>query len=167
MEMNHKLFDECSQKYKVEKQKEKEKLRDRDSAWTKIESKARQNPNVSPHAALRPARNALSVQYKNYASSQPELYRPNDNDDDDGGAANITAKEIEQEAKEVRTDDECEPQPSFGFAFQASRTLQKGKPTVRRKSELPHDYSTLNALEKHKRPNDFLSSSAEANFNAQ
>jgi serine/threonine-protein phosphatase 2A regulatory subunit B' len=47
MEMNHKLFDECSQKYKIEKQKEKDKLRDRDSAWTKIESKARQNPNVS------------------------------------------------------------------------------------------------------------------------
>ena len=46
MEMNHKLFDECSSKYKIEKQKEKEKLRDRDSAWTKIESKARQNPSV-------------------------------------------------------------------------------------------------------------------------
>lgn len=41
------------------------------------------------------------VQYKNFASNQPELYRPNDNDDDDVGAANITAKEIEQEAKEV------------------------------------------------------------------
>jgi serine/threonine-protein phosphatase 2A regulatory subunit B' len=47
MEMNHKLFDECSQKYKVEKQKEKEKLHERDSAWVKIESKARQNPNVN------------------------------------------------------------------------------------------------------------------------
>ncbi|MHC5720107.1 MAG: hypothetical protein ACYTX0_50770 [Nostoc sp.] len=47
MEMNHKLFDECSQKYKLEKQKEKDKLRDRDSAWTKIESKARQNPSVN------------------------------------------------------------------------------------------------------------------------
>ena len=46
MEMNHKLFDECSQKYKVEKQKEKDKLRDRESAWMKIESKARQNPHV-------------------------------------------------------------------------------------------------------------------------
>jgi serine/threonine-protein phosphatase 2A regulatory subunit B' len=47
MEMNHKLFDECSQKYKLEKQKEKEKLHDRDTAWMKIESKARQNPNVN------------------------------------------------------------------------------------------------------------------------
>lgn len=43
-----------------------------------------------------------SFQYKVFAVNQPELYRPTDNDDDDGGAANITAKEIEQEAKEVR-----------------------------------------------------------------
>jgi serine/threonine-protein phosphatase 2A regulatory subunit B' len=46
MEMNHILFDDCSQKYKIEKQKEKEKLRERDSAWIKIDSKARQNPHV-------------------------------------------------------------------------------------------------------------------------
>ncbi|CAF3837781.1 unnamed protein product [Rotaria sordida] len=91
----------------------------------------------------------LFLKYKNFASNQPELYRPNDNDDDDGGATNITAKEIEQEAKE------------------ASRTMQKGKPMIRRKSELPHDYSTLNALDKHKRPNDFLSSATESNPNAQ
>jgi hypothetical protein len=45
--------------------------------------------------------------------------------------------------------------------------MQKGKPTIRRKSELPHDYSTLNALEKHKRSNEFLSSASEGNPNAQ
>lgn len=128
MEMDQKLFDECSQKYKVEKQTEKERLRDRDSAWSKIESKARQNPN-----------------YKIFASNQPELYRPVENDDDDVTPANITAREIEQEAKE------------------ASRSMQKGKPMIRRKSELPHDYATLNALERHKRADEFLVSSKEAN----
>ena len=45
--------------------------------------------------------------------------------------------------------------------------MQKGKPMIRRKSELPHDYSTLNALEKHKRPAEFLNSSSEGNANAQ
>lgn len=55
----------------------------------------------------------------------------------------------------------------FRFDFQASRTMQKGKPMIRRKSELPHDYATLNALEKHKRPNDFLTSASEGNPNAQ
>jgi hypothetical protein len=38
---------------------------------------------------------------------------------------------------------------------------------LRRKSELPHDYSTLNALEKHKRPNEFLNSAPEGNSNIQ
>lgn len=45
--------------------------------------------------------------------------------------------------------------------------MQKGKQSIRRKSELPHDYSTLNALEKHKRPNEFLNSAAETNPSAQ
>ena len=95
------------------------------------------------------------------------MYRPVDNDDDDGNSANITAKEIEQEAKEVETKRFASMLNMFRFDFQASRTMQKGKPMIRRKSELPHDYATLNALEKHKRPNDFLTSASEGNPNAQ
>ena len=49
---------------------------------------------------------------------------------------------------------------------QASRAMQKGKSMIRRKSELAHDYAILSALEKHKRPNEFLSSATEANPNA-
>merc|ERR1712127_574926 len=41
MEMNQKLFDECSQKYKTERQKEKEKMKERDELWTKIEHHAK------------------------------------------------------------------------------------------------------------------------------
>ena len=44
--MNQKLFDECSQKYKTERQKEKEKMKERDELWTKIEISAKQNPKV-------------------------------------------------------------------------------------------------------------------------
>ena len=47
MEMNQKLFDECSQKYKTERQKEKEKVKERDELWTKIEINAKQNPKVN------------------------------------------------------------------------------------------------------------------------
>jgi serine/threonine-protein phosphatase 2A regulatory subunit B' len=46
MEMNQKLFDECSQKYKTERQKEKLKMVEREDFWTKIESHAKQNPKV-------------------------------------------------------------------------------------------------------------------------
>lgn len=70
MEMNQKLFDDCTQHYKAEKQKwvlgsrtsgpdrtdrmtcfcsscrEKYKLKERDEVWMKIEHLARQNPQV-------------------------------------------------------------------------------------------------------------------------
>ncbi|ELU07890.1 hypothetical protein CAPTEDRAFT_96521, partial [Capitella teleta] len=48
MEMNQKLFDDCTQQYKAERQKEKEKLKERDDAWTKIASRAKGNPQVTP-----------------------------------------------------------------------------------------------------------------------
>lgn len=49
MEMNQKLFDECSQKYKAERQREKEKMKERDDLWNKIEHVAKQNPKVRIH----------------------------------------------------------------------------------------------------------------------
>jgi serine/threonine-protein phosphatase 2A regulatory subunit B' len=46
MEMNQKLFDECSQKYKIDRQKEKEKMREREELWNKIDQNAKKNPKV-------------------------------------------------------------------------------------------------------------------------
>jgi hypothetical protein len=46
MEMNQKLFDDCTQKYKIEQKKEREKSRQRIEAWQKIESRARSNPDI-------------------------------------------------------------------------------------------------------------------------
>ncbi|CAH0385463.1 unnamed protein product [Bemisia tabaci] len=49
MEMNQKLFDECSQQYKLERQKEKEKQKEREQAWNRVESLAKKNdPNYRP-----------------------------------------------------------------------------------------------------------------------
>uniref|UniRef100_A0A8C8M5Y8 Serine/threonine protein phosphatase 2A regulatory subunit n=1 Tax=Oncorhynchus tshawytscha TaxID=74940 RepID=A0A8C8M5Y8_ONCTS len=44
MEMNQKLFDDCTQQYKAEKQKEKCKLKEREEVWHKIEELAKHNP---------------------------------------------------------------------------------------------------------------------------
>uniref|UniRef100_A0A8C8BPT6 Serine/threonine protein phosphatase 2A regulatory subunit n=1 Tax=Oncorhynchus tshawytscha TaxID=74940 RepID=A0A8C8BPT6_ONCTS len=44
MEMNQKLFDDCTQQYKAEKQKEKYKLKEREEVWHKIEELAKHNP---------------------------------------------------------------------------------------------------------------------------
>uniref|UniRef100_A0A6Q2YQ84 Uncharacterized protein n=1 Tax=Esox lucius TaxID=8010 RepID=A0A6Q2YQ84_ESOLU len=48
MEMNQKLFDDCTQQYKAEKQKEKYKLKEREEVWHKIEELAKHNPQVIP-----------------------------------------------------------------------------------------------------------------------
>ncbi|XP_061424403.1 serine/threonine-protein phosphatase 2A 56 kDa regulatory subunit gamma isoform-like isoform X1 [Lethenteron reissneri] len=44
MEMNQKLFDDCTQQYKAERQKEKMKFKEREEAWYKIEILAKSNP---------------------------------------------------------------------------------------------------------------------------
>ncbi|XP_048452697.1 serine/threonine-protein phosphatase 2A 56 kDa regulatory subunit delta isoform [Rhincodon typus] len=49
MEMNQKLFDDCTQQYKAEKQKEKFKLKEREEIWQKIENLAQHNPQASAY----------------------------------------------------------------------------------------------------------------------
>ncbi|CAL9692032.1 unnamed protein product [Knipowitschia caucasica] len=44
MEMNQKLFDDCTQQFKAEKSKEKAKWKEREEAWLKIENLAKSNP---------------------------------------------------------------------------------------------------------------------------
>ncbi|XP_051500313.1 serine/threonine-protein phosphatase 2A 56 kDa regulatory subunit gamma isoform isoform X2 [Myxocyprinus asiaticus] len=44
MEMNQKLFDDCTQQFRAEKNKEKAKWKEREEAWIKIESLAKSNP---------------------------------------------------------------------------------------------------------------------------
>ncbi|XP_040334181.1 serine/threonine-protein phosphatase 2A 56 kDa regulatory subunit gamma isoform isoform X1 [Herpailurus yagouaroundi] len=84
MEMNQKLFDDCTQQFKAEKLKEKLKMKEREEAWVKIENLAKANP-------------------------------------------------------------------------QAEKDLKKDRPLVRRKSELPQDLHTKNALEAHCRADQLVS----------
>uniref|UniRef100_A0A674N357 Serine/threonine protein phosphatase 2A regulatory subunit n=1 Tax=Takifugu rubripes TaxID=31033 RepID=A0A674N357_TAKRU len=46
MEMNQKLFDDCTQQFRAEKNKEKAKLKEREEAWIKIENLAKSNPQL-------------------------------------------------------------------------------------------------------------------------
>ncbi|XP_032995480.1 serine/threonine-protein phosphatase 2A 56 kDa regulatory subunit gamma isoform isoform X4 [Lacerta agilis] len=46
MEMNQKLFDDCTQQFKAEKVKEKLKMKEREEAWVKIENLAKSNPQA-------------------------------------------------------------------------------------------------------------------------
>uniref|UniRef100_A0A8C8JNM5 Serine/threonine protein phosphatase 2A regulatory subunit n=1 Tax=Oncorhynchus tshawytscha TaxID=74940 RepID=A0A8C8JNM5_ONCTS len=49
MEMNQKLFDDCTQQFRAEKNKEKAKSKDREEAWIKIENLAKSNPQSLIH----------------------------------------------------------------------------------------------------------------------
>ena len=51
MEMNQKLFDECTQQYKLEQKKEKEKAKKRLEAWKKLDELARNNPEMEALSA--------------------------------------------------------------------------------------------------------------------
>lgn len=50
MEMNQKLFDDCTQQYKTERQKEKEKNKQREDNWCKVQNLAMGNPQLSSKA---------------------------------------------------------------------------------------------------------------------
>ncbi|GFG30799.1 hypothetical protein Cfor_00179 [Coptotermes formosanus] len=86
MEMNQKLFDECTQQYKQERQKEKERQRDRDEAWTRVEELAMRNPGYAPSRT-----NSID-------SSIGEMGSPLDGDADD----DMTYEKLEAEAREVQ-----------------------------------------------------------------
>ncbi|CAB1334895.1 unnamed protein product [Coregonus sp. 'balchen'] len=84
MEMNQKLFDDCTQQFRAEKNKEKAKSKEREEAWIKIENLAKSNPQLQ------------------------------------------------------------------------QRDQRKDRPLVRRKSDLPQDIYTANALETHCRADDMI-----------
>ncbi|NWQ81627.1 2A5D phosphatase, partial [Columbina picui] len=54
MEMNQKLFDDCTQQYKAEKQKGRFRMKEREEMWQKIEELARLNPQYPMYYAPPP-----------------------------------------------------------------------------------------------------------------
>ncbi|KAF4532338.1 hypothetical protein B566_EDAN003641 [Ephemera danica] len=133
MEMNQKLFDECTQNYKQEKQRrEKERVKEREEAWVRIEELAMQNPTYKDTA--RP----LSTE--NIYDQENSQAGPDDGDDE------FSYEKLELEARDVRT-----------------KVKNKEKPLLRRKSELPHDGYTIKALIDHQRADEYLTTPPDVN----
>ncbi|XP_045174495.1 serine/threonine-protein phosphatase 2A 56 kDa regulatory subunit gamma isoform-like isoform X1 [Mercenaria mercenaria] len=132
MEMNQKLFDDCTQQYKTERQKEKEKMKSREETWCKIQNLAKGNPQVS---------------FKVFGQQNAELIgnpsTPANSMNDEDEVVLVSLEKLEKEAVEI------------------SRKKPKDKPLLRRKSELPHDISMIKALDGHKRPDDYLHTNTE------
>ncbi|XP_075145893.1 protein phosphatase regulatory B subunit well-rounded isoform X3 [Haematobia irritans] len=71
MEMNQRLFDECSKNYRQEKQMEREKMSQREGLWQQVETMARSNPDWTKICGQM---DCLSI-----SSSQNEFDQDNDN----------------------------------------------------------------------------------------
>ncbi|XP_054154121.1 serine/threonine-protein phosphatase 2A 56 kDa regulatory subunit gamma isoform-like isoform X2 [Oppia nitens] len=132
MEMNQRLFDECVQNYKHERQIEKTKLKDRDEAWIKLNTLAQSNPNF---IELRQRGGQINLNLNYAMNLQNDILSPNDDYED------ISYEKFETEAKE------------------AKKNLKKEKPLLRRKSEL---FSPDPQLLTHKSHDQFLVIQTEA-----
>jgi len=142
MEMNQKLFDECTQQYKAERLKEKEKARQRLEAWGKVENIARKNPDVEEVAKML---NNVSLINSRLPTSTEE--------NEDG---------VVQETQAVAANGV----PNFtvsAAAIEANKKSAAEKPLLRRKSELPTDIFTQKALENHQRKDEYLSTPPDTN----
>lgn len=140
MEMNQKLFDDCTQQYKAEKQKEKLKLKERDEVWHKIEELAQQNPQSKK---LRPGLHPQEYVLYSDSSTTVNVYSME--------TETPTAEDIQLLKKTVESE-----------ASQGMKDLKKDKILMRRKSELPQDVYTIKALEAHKRAEEYLTANQEA-----
>ncbi|XP_056105957.1 serine/threonine-protein phosphatase 2A 56 kDa regulatory subunit delta isoform isoform X2 [Rhinichthys klamathensis goyatoka] len=160
MEMNQKLFDDCTQQYKAEKQnelqrerqhfghrtcpemmsREKYKLKEREEMWHKIEELAKQNPQ-STKVQLRPG--LAQEEYMMYNEGGMPLYSME--------TETPTAEDIQLLKKTVESE-----------ASQGMKEIKKDKVLMRRKSELPQDVYTIKALESHKRAEEYLTANQEA-----
>ena len=119
MEMNQKLFDDCTQQYRTERLKEKEKLKEREEFWNQMESEAIKNPSHHLVAAMMPktisagalalsvsaaqsAAAAAAAAANNAATANAaaveQIATPSDDQDDD---SNVSYEKIDSEAREV------------------------------------------------------------------
>ncbi|XP_044013493.1 serine/threonine-protein phosphatase 2A 56 kDa regulatory subunit gamma isoform-like isoform X3 [Aphidius gifuensis] len=138
MEMNQKVFDECTQQYTQDRQKEKRLVKDRDEAWNRVETLAMKHPNynIVPHGSQN-----------NLNNSTMTLDSPPLDDDGENDTVPLTLEKIEAKANEAKK----------------ITNVNKVKPLLRRKSELPQDSYTMRALSDHKRADEYLETPPDPN----
>ncbi|KAM9703454.1 protein phosphatase 2, regulatory subunit B', gamma b isoform 1-T1 [Menidia menidia] len=92
MEMNQKLFDDCTQQFRAEKSKEKVKWKEREEAWFKIENLAKSNPQFLMHTDYLGSSGLMDME-----TDGPSL--------DDVG---LLKKTVEEEATQIQKDQRRE-----------------------------------------------------------
>ncbi|XP_061693318.1 serine/threonine-protein phosphatase 2A 56 kDa regulatory subunit delta isoform isoform X2 [Syngnathoides biaculeatus] len=135
MEMNQKLFDDCTQQYKSGKHKEKHKMKEREQIWSQLEELARHNPQSDK---LLPPLRRLHTQDTVCSASSVDVDVPTMED------IQLLKRAVASQAAPAAKDSRTEPK------------------VTRKKSDLPRDVFTIKALEAHKRAEHFLAANQEA-----
>ncbi|KAF3427679.1 hypothetical protein E2986_13868 [Frieseomelitta varia] len=94
MEMNQKVFDECTQQYYQDRQRERKLMKDRDEAWMRVEALAMRHPNYN--ATIKGVTNTTIG-----TILQQQLDSPPPDEDGDTDQTPLTLEKIEAKANEV------------------------------------------------------------------
>merc|ERR1719354_1511339 len=148
MDMNQKLFDDCTQKYRAEMNKEKEKEFERLNAWRRVEDKAKANPDVESVAKMMEICSLLDEQ------SPPSLRIEGGCAGGGGPNPKTTGGEGEEGGDKDNKDSNGIVVPSV--LNPAEKKKMADKPLLRRKSDLPADILTQKSLESYQRADEYL-----------
>ncbi|XP_015190593.1 PREDICTED: serine/threonine-protein phosphatase 2A 56 kDa regulatory subunit gamma isoform-like isoform X2 [Polistes dominula] len=132
MEMNQKVFDQCTNQYNQDRQRERKLMKDRDEAWMRVETLAMRHP----HYNMAINKSMPNIPY----SLTQHLDSPSPDEDGDPDQAPLTLEKIEAKANEAKK----------------ITNANSMKPLLRRKSDLPQDSYTIRALSDHKRADEYL-----------
>ncbi|XP_033245136.1 serine/threonine-protein phosphatase 2A 56 kDa regulatory subunit delta isoform-like isoform X3 [Drosophila miranda] len=150
MEMDQRLFDECSKNYKQDKQMEREKLSHREELWQQVESLARTKPGWSRSSYFNNSRlQQQQQQQQQQLTDSQNLYDQNNEND-------LTYDQLLQQSRQPPPPLPPQKQSSLQEPREIRGERNKEKPLLRRKSDLPTDSGTVRALIEHKRQDEFL-----------
>ncbi|KAF6773994.1 hypothetical protein AHF37_06053 [Paragonimus kellicotti] len=171
MEMNQKLFDSCTQKYKEDRQRHREEAKRRERIWATLHRTARENPlyavvmsnstNQSDSAASASAcleNNRTEAAVRDHTGAMGDFHEGRLTDDvtlgsnstgDDGPGAD---EDVTSSLRDLQQETESDPK-LMGMIAERRREQPA---MVCRKSEVVPSQSTIHALEQHKRPDRYL-----------
>lgn len=178
MEIDGPLFDECTQKYKAEKQKEKQKLKEREDYWLKVHQAAMRNPLAQQFMmtvdGFECGSGDSAMQCDITTATTTAVQSCGDQTatigESSSATALVTCQQQQQEMADehqqaMDTDDHDEDQLQQNLVVKegddSKQKKRGGAGLVRRKSELPQDLYTAKALANHKRPEDHLTTNEE------
>ncbi|KAA3677331.1 serine/threonine-protein phosphatase 2A regulatory subunit B' [Paragonimus westermani] len=171
MEMNQKLFDSCTQKYKEDRQRHREEAKRRERIWATLHRTARENPlyavlmnnsaSQSDSAAGGSAcleNNRTEATVRDHTGTMGDYHEDRLTDDvvvsnnstgDDGPGAD---EDVTSSLRDLQQETESNPK-LMGMIAERRREQPA---MVCRKSEVVPSQSTIHALEQHKRPDLYL-----------